>query len=147
MADSKKKNYKDLSYSELVTKRNELKKSYMDLRFQAITGHVENPMQKRTIRREIARTRCGHSTILSPGHDTRLSSSPSGPGEGPVTSVTSCPASTAPRQESRVFSCAPPTIIRVMTWQIFMAAYRLNARFAISLRYCIPCQEILAAAS
>lgn len=55
MADSKKKNYKDLSYSELVTKRNELKKSYMDLRFQAITGHVENPMQKRTIRREIAR--------------------------------------------------------------------------------------------
>ena len=54
MADSKKKNYKDLSYSELVTKRNELKKSYMDLRFQAITGHVENPMQKRTIRREIA---------------------------------------------------------------------------------------------
>ena len=27
----------------------------LDLRFQAITGHVENPMQKRTIRREIAR--------------------------------------------------------------------------------------------
>ena len=34
-----------------------------------------------------------------------------------------------------------------MTWQIFMADYRSNARFAISPRYCIPCQEILPAAS
>lgn len=55
MANSKKKNDKELSYDELVAKRNELKKQYMDLRFEAIMGHVENPMQKRTIRREIAR--------------------------------------------------------------------------------------------
>ena len=54
MAKSKK-NDKNLSYSELVTKRNELKKQYMDLRFQMIVGHVDNPLQKRTIRREIAR--------------------------------------------------------------------------------------------
>ena len=45
---------KELSYSELVTKRNELKKKYMDLRFQMVIGHVDNPMQKRTMRREIA---------------------------------------------------------------------------------------------
>ena len=52
---AKKKSDKELSYSELVTKRNDLKKQYMDLRFQAVVGHVENPMQKRTMRREIAR--------------------------------------------------------------------------------------------
>ena len=55
MADSKKKNDKELSYDELVAKRNDIKKQYMDIRFQAVIGHVENPMQKRTLRREIAR--------------------------------------------------------------------------------------------
>ena len=55
MADSKKKKYKDLSYDELVAKRNELKKQYMDFRFQRVIGHVDNPMQKRTMRHEIAR--------------------------------------------------------------------------------------------
>ena len=54
MAKSKKDD-KNLSYSELVTKRNKLKRQYMDLRFQMVVGHVDNPMQKRTIRREIAR--------------------------------------------------------------------------------------------
>jgi large subunit ribosomal protein L29 len=48
------KNEKELSYSELVTKRNELKRKYMDLRFQMVIGHVDNPMQKRIMRREIA---------------------------------------------------------------------------------------------
>ncbi len=55
MADSKKKKDKDLSYDELVAKRNELKKQYMDFRFQRVIGHVDNPMQKRTMRHEIAR--------------------------------------------------------------------------------------------
>lgn len=50
------KKEKELSYSELITKRNELKRKYMDFRFQMVIGHVENPMQKRTMRREIART-------------------------------------------------------------------------------------------
>ena len=54
MAKSKKDD-KNLSYSELVTKRNELKRQYMDLRFQMVVGHVDNPLQKRTSRREIAR--------------------------------------------------------------------------------------------
>ncbi len=52
---AKKKNDKDLSYSELVAKRDELKRQYMDLRFQMVVGHVDNPIQKRTMRREIAR--------------------------------------------------------------------------------------------
>lgn len=48
------KKEKELSYSELIVKRNELKKKYMDLRFQMVIGHVENPLQKRAMRREIA---------------------------------------------------------------------------------------------
>jgi len=43
-----------MSYSELIVKRNELKRKYMDLRFQMVIGHVDNPLQKRTMRREIA---------------------------------------------------------------------------------------------
>ncbi|MBO4439900.1 MAG: 50S ribosomal protein L29 [Spirochaetaceae bacterium] len=48
------KKQKEMSYSELVAQRNELKKKYMDLRFQMVIGHVDNPMQKRTMRRQIA---------------------------------------------------------------------------------------------
>ncbi|MDY6398261.1 MAG: 50S ribosomal protein L29 [Treponema sp.] len=57
MAEKKtsKKNFKELSYAELVAQRNELKQKYMDLRFQMVIGHVDNPMQKRTMRRDIAR--------------------------------------------------------------------------------------------
>lgn len=52
MADKKKK---DMTYSELVIARNELKRKYMDLRFQKVIGHVDNPMQIRGMRRDIAR--------------------------------------------------------------------------------------------
>ena len=52
---TKKKTDKELSYSELVAKRDELKKKYMDLRFKMVISHVDNPLQKRTMRREIAR--------------------------------------------------------------------------------------------
>lgn len=55
MADSKKKSDKDLSYAELVARRDELKQKYMDLRFKMVIAHVDNPMEKRTLRREIAR--------------------------------------------------------------------------------------------
>jgi large subunit ribosomal protein L29 len=48
------KQNKELSYSELTVKRNELKRKYMDFRFQMVVGHVDNPMQKRQMRREIA---------------------------------------------------------------------------------------------
>ena len=50
----KKANYKELSLAELQAKRSELKQKYMDLRFQFVVGHVENPMLKRSMRREIA---------------------------------------------------------------------------------------------
>ncbi|MGP1454800.1 MAG: 50S ribosomal protein L29 [Treponema sp.] len=50
----KKKDYKSLSLAELLVQLDELKRKYMDLRFQFVVGHVENPILKRTLRREIA---------------------------------------------------------------------------------------------
>jgi large subunit ribosomal protein L29 len=40
---------------ELVAKRDELNQKYMELRFKMVIGHVENPLQKRVMRRQIAR--------------------------------------------------------------------------------------------
>ncbi len=51
---AKKKDIKELPYSELIVRRNEMKKKYLDLRLQMVIGHVDNPMQKRIMRREIA---------------------------------------------------------------------------------------------
>ncbi|AAS11266.1 MULTISPECIES: 50S ribosomal protein L29 [Treponema] len=49
-----KSKYREMSYKELVSKRNDLKQKYMDLRFQAVVGHLDNPLEKRSMRREIA---------------------------------------------------------------------------------------------
>ena len=50
-----KNSFKNLSFAELKAKRDELKRKYMDLRFQLVVGHVDNPLQKRIMRRQIAR--------------------------------------------------------------------------------------------
>jgi len=50
-----KNTYKNLSFPELITKRDELKKKYMEFRFKIVIGHIDNPLQKRTLRRQIAR--------------------------------------------------------------------------------------------
>jgi len=47
--------FKNLSFQELKAKREELSRKYMDLRFQMVIGHVDNPLQKRTMRRQLAR--------------------------------------------------------------------------------------------
>ena len=47
--------FKNLSFPELKAKRDELNRKYMDLRFQMVIGHVDNPLQKRVMRRQIAR--------------------------------------------------------------------------------------------
>ena len=47
--------FKDMKLDELVAKREELRKKYFDLRFQSVVGHTENPLEKRTLRRQIAR--------------------------------------------------------------------------------------------
>jgi len=50
-----KNSFKNLSFPELKAKRDELSRKYMDLRFQMVIGHVDNPLQRREIRRQIAR--------------------------------------------------------------------------------------------
>jgi large subunit ribosomal protein L29 len=50
-----KNSFKNLSFAELKAKRDELKKKYMELRFKIVIGHVDNPLQKRVMRKQIAR--------------------------------------------------------------------------------------------
>jgi len=50
-----KNSFKNLSFQELKVKRDELTKKYMNFRFQMVIGHVDNPLQKRIMRRQIAR--------------------------------------------------------------------------------------------
>ena len=50
-----KNSFKTLSFPELKAKRDEMKRKYMELRFQMVIGHVDNPLQKRNMRRQIAR--------------------------------------------------------------------------------------------
>ena len=47
--------FKTLTFQELKAKRDELNRKYMDFRFQMVIGHVDNPLQKRELRRQIAR--------------------------------------------------------------------------------------------
>ncbi len=50
-----KQTFNDLTMDELVAKREELSIKMKDLRFEMVMGHVENPLEKRTLRRQIAR--------------------------------------------------------------------------------------------
>jgi large subunit ribosomal protein L29 len=50
-----KNSFKNLSPAELKVKRDEIAKKYMELRFQMVIGHVDNPLQKRVMRRQLAR--------------------------------------------------------------------------------------------
>lgn len=50
-----KGSFKDLTYKELITKREELTKQFRDIRFNIVVSHIDNPLQKRELRRKIAR--------------------------------------------------------------------------------------------
>jgi len=50
-----KNRFKEISRGEAVAKLGELKKQFMDLRFKMVLGHVENPLEKRTLRHQISR--------------------------------------------------------------------------------------------
>ena len=50
-----KNSFKNLTFPELKAKLDEMNRKYMDLRFQMVIGHVDNPLQKREMRRQIAR--------------------------------------------------------------------------------------------
>lgn len=50
-----KDNFFDLTYDELKTKKEELEKKHRDIRFNQVLGRLENPVEKRYVRRSIAR--------------------------------------------------------------------------------------------
>jgi len=50
-----KDSFKDLRYAELLTKREEIRKKYLDLRFDMVVHHVDNPLERRNLRRKLAR--------------------------------------------------------------------------------------------
>jgi len=50
-----KDSFKELTYKELITKRDELTKQFRDIRFNIVVGHIDNPLRKRELRRRIAR--------------------------------------------------------------------------------------------
>ncbi len=50
-----KNSFKELTYPELLAKREELKKAYDTICANMIIGHVDNPLSKRTARRRLAR--------------------------------------------------------------------------------------------
>ncbi|MFA6689844.1 MAG: 50S ribosomal protein L29 [Sphaerochaetaceae bacterium] len=50
-----KNSFNDLTYAELVAKRDELRKEHLNLRMGRVLGHVENPLAVRTTKKQIAR--------------------------------------------------------------------------------------------
>lgn len=50
-----KDSFNELAYGELLTRRDEIRKQYRDVRFNVVVGHVDNPLQLRTLKRKLAR--------------------------------------------------------------------------------------------
>jgi large subunit ribosomal protein L29 len=50
-----KQTFNDLTLEELIAKRDELSRKMKDMRFEMVMGHVDNPIEKRHMRRRIAR--------------------------------------------------------------------------------------------
>lgn len=60
-----RESYNDLTYDELLTKKEELSRRFREVRFDKVVGHLENPVELRTLRRRMARV----NTII---HEFRL---------------------------------------------------------------------------
>lgn len=50
-----KDSFNDLSYQELLSKKEELCKRLFDVRMNKVLGNIENPLEIRTLGRKIAR--------------------------------------------------------------------------------------------
>ena len=64
----KLKQIRDLSDQELLQKEKDLKGELFNLRFQAATGQLDNPMRIREVRKTIARIK----TVLTERHNEKL---------------------------------------------------------------------------
>ncbi|NLC39261.1 MAG: 50S ribosomal protein L29 [Clostridia bacterium] len=53
----KAKEVRDLTTTELLKKADDLKQELFNLRFQLVTGQLDNPMRIREVRRSIARVK------------------------------------------------------------------------------------------
>ncbi len=49
-----KNSFNDLTYEELIQKRDDIRKKHLDLRMNKILGHIENPLDERNMRRQLA---------------------------------------------------------------------------------------------
>ena len=52
-----KEQYGELSYPELLQKHDELVQQYRQARFDAVVGHLDNPVSMRVVRRRLARAK------------------------------------------------------------------------------------------
>ena len=80
-----KDSFKDLTFDELLTKREELRVKYRDIRFNTVVGHVDNPLEKRTVRRKITRLNTliyNHPDVVNLGGDAPSAAEPSGEAAG-----------------------------------------------------------------
>jgi len=50
-----KDSFKELTYPELLAKREELRKQFNEICANMIIGHVDNPLSKRVARRKLGR--------------------------------------------------------------------------------------------
>ncbi len=50
-----KDSFNDLSYGELLTRREEVREQYREARFNMVVGHIDNPLLLRTLKRKLAR--------------------------------------------------------------------------------------------
>ena len=53
----KAEEFRNMTNEEMATKERELREELFNLRFQRVTGQVENPMRIRQVKRDIARAR------------------------------------------------------------------------------------------
>ena len=53
----KMENIRKLSQTELIAEESRLKKELFNLRFQHVTGQLENPLKMRELKRDIARVK------------------------------------------------------------------------------------------
>ena len=50
-----KNSFNDLTYDELLTKKEELRRRFREIRFDKVVGHLDNPLELRSVRKQIAR--------------------------------------------------------------------------------------------
>lgn len=67
-----KNSYAELTFEELVAKRDELRRKFFDARVNKVVGHMDNPLELRMLRRQIARVNtriANHPRVVGAGEE------------------------------------------------------------------------------